>query len=58
VTSGGLTAQAVADLVGGRLLGDGGVRISTVRPLDSAGPDAGRDLQSGRGHDPDAAGLT
>jgi UDP-3-O-[3-hydroxymyristoyl] glucosamine N-acyltransferase len=40
VTSGSLTAQAVADLVGGRLLGDGGVRIRTVRPLDRAGPDA------------------
>jgi UDP-3-O-[3-hydroxymyristoyl] glucosamine N-acyltransferase len=40
VTAGSLTARAVADLVGGRLLGDGGVRISAVRPLDSAGPDA------------------
>jgi UDP-3-O-[3-hydroxymyristoyl] glucosamine N-acyltransferase len=40
VTTGSLTAQAVADLVGGRLLGDGGVRISAVRPLDKAGPDA------------------
>ena len=35
-----LTAQAVADLVGGRLLGDGAVAIRTVRPLDQAGPDA------------------
>ncbi len=34
-----LTAQAVADLVGGRLLGDGGVTIRAVRPLDRAGPD-------------------
>ncbi len=33
-----LTAQAVADLVGGRLLGDGGVRLSAVAPLDRAGP--------------------
>jgi len=40
VAAGSLTAQAVADLVGGRLLGDGGVRLSTVRPLDRAGPDA------------------
>jgi UDP-3-O-[3-hydroxymyristoyl] glucosamine N-acyltransferase len=40
VTAGGLTARAVADLVGGRLLGDGGVRIHAVRPLDRAGPDA------------------
>jgi UDP-3-O-[3-hydroxymyristoyl] glucosamine N-acyltransferase len=40
VTSGSLTARAVADLVGGRLLGDGGVRIHRVRSLDQAGPDA------------------
>jgi UDP-3-O-[3-hydroxymyristoyl] glucosamine N-acyltransferase len=40
VTAGGLTARAVADLVGGRLLGDGAVRIRAVRPLDSAGADA------------------
>jgi UDP-3-O-[3-hydroxymyristoyl] glucosamine N-acyltransferase len=40
VTSGGLTAQAVADLVGGRLLGDGGVLLTTVGPLDRAGPGA------------------
>jgi UDP-3-O-[3-hydroxymyristoyl] glucosamine N-acyltransferase len=40
VAAAGLTAQAVADLVGGRLLGDGRVRLSAVRPLDSAGPDA------------------
>jgi UDP-3-O-[3-hydroxymyristoyl] glucosamine N-acyltransferase len=40
VTSGSLTARAVADLVGGRLLGDGGIRIHQVRPLDRAGPDA------------------
>jgi UDP-3-O-[3-hydroxymyristoyl] glucosamine N-acyltransferase len=48
VTTGSLTAQAVADLVGGRLLGDGGVRISTVRPLDQAGPDALSFAVSGR----------
>lgn len=35
-----MTAQAVADLVGGRLLGDGGVVLHSVRPLDRAGPDA------------------
>jgi UDP-3-O-[3-hydroxymyristoyl] glucosamine N-acyltransferase len=40
VTSGGLTAQAVADLVGGRLLGDGGAVVTTVGPLDRAGPGA------------------
>jgi UDP-3-O-[3-hydroxymyristoyl] glucosamine N-acyltransferase len=40
VTAAGLTAQAVADLVGGRLLGDGEVRIESVRPLDRAGPHA------------------
>jgi UDP-3-O-[3-hydroxymyristoyl] glucosamine N-acyltransferase len=40
VTSEGLTAQAVADLVGGRLLGDGGVLLTAVGPLDRAGPDA------------------
>jgi len=36
----GLTAHAVADLVGGRLLGDGTVVVRAVRALDSAGPDA------------------
>ncbi|MGN6391487.1 MAG: UDP-3-O-(3-hydroxymyristoyl)glucosamine N-acyltransferase [Gemmatimonadales bacterium] len=40
MTSPGLTAQAVADLVGGRLLGDGTVVVRAVRPLDSAGPEA------------------
>jgi UDP-3-O-[3-hydroxymyristoyl] glucosamine N-acyltransferase len=40
VTAAGLTAQAVADLVGGRLLGDGTVRIEAVGPLDRAGPEA------------------
>ncbi|MFL5493981.1 MAG: UDP-3-O-(3-hydroxymyristoyl)glucosamine N-acyltransferase [Gemmatimonadales bacterium] len=40
MTAGGLTAQAVAELVGGRLLGDGAVTIHTVRPLDRAGPEA------------------
>jgi UDP-3-O-[3-hydroxymyristoyl] glucosamine N-acyltransferase len=40
VTAGGLTAQAVADLVGGRLLGDGDVRIDSIRPLRRAGPAA------------------
>jgi UDP-3-O-[3-hydroxymyristoyl] glucosamine N-acyltransferase len=40
VTADGLTAQAVADLVGGRLLGDGGVRITAVGPIDRAGPGA------------------
>jgi UDP-3-O-[3-hydroxymyristoyl] glucosamine N-acyltransferase len=40
VASAGLTAQAVAELVGGRLLGDGGVLLRDVRPLDRAGPEA------------------
>jgi UDP-3-O-[3-hydroxymyristoyl] glucosamine N-acyltransferase len=40
VTSGGLTAQAVADLVGGRLLGDGGVLITGVGSIEGAGPGA------------------
>jgi UDP-3-O-[3-hydroxymyristoyl] glucosamine N-acyltransferase len=40
VTSAGLTAQAVADLVGGRLLGDGGVLLTAVGPIDRAGPGA------------------
>ena len=34
-----LTAQAVADLVGGRLSGPGDVLLSRVRSLDRAGPD-------------------
>lgn len=33
-----LTAQAVADLVGGRLSGDGTTPLSAVRALDRAGP--------------------
>ena len=40
MTAGGLTAQAVADLVGGRLLGDGDVRVDSIRPLSRAGPAA------------------
>jgi UDP-3-O-[3-hydroxymyristoyl] glucosamine N-acyltransferase len=40
VTPPGLTAQAVADLVGGRLLGDGTVVVRAIRALDSAGPEA------------------
>lgn len=35
-----LSAQAVADLVGGRLLGDGAVVLRTVAPLDRAGPES------------------
>lgn len=38
MASSGLTAQAVADLVGGRLLGNGSVLIHSVAPLDRAGP--------------------
>ena len=40
MTSAGLTAQAVADIVGGRLLGDGTVTVRAVRALDRAGPEA------------------
>ncbi len=35
-----MTAQAVADLVGGRLCGPGEVRLSQARTLERAGPDA------------------
>ncbi|MFL5401402.1 MAG: UDP-3-O-(3-hydroxymyristoyl)glucosamine N-acyltransferase [Gemmatimonadales bacterium] len=48
MAAGTFTAQAVADLVGGRLLGDGAVRITTVRPLDKAGPEALSFAVSGR----------
>lgn len=37
--TGALTAQAVADLVGGRLLGEGALELRRVRSLDRAGPD-------------------
>ncbi len=40
MTSAGLTAQAVADFVGGRLLGDGAVLLNAVGPIDRAGPGA------------------
>lgn len=40
MTQAGLTAQAVADLVGGRLLGDGTVVVRAVRALATAGPEA------------------
>ena len=43
-----LTAQAVADLVGGRLLGDAGTVIRRVGPLDRCGPDAASFATSGR----------
>ena len=39
MTAGHLTAQAVADLVGGRLLGDGTVVVRAVRALASDGTD-------------------
>lgn len=44
----GLTAQAVADSVGGRLLGDGAVVLRRIAPLDRAGPDALSFLVSAR----------
>lgn len=44
----GLTAQAVADSVGGRLLGDGAVVLRRIAPLDRAGPDAVSFLVSAR----------
>ena len=40
MTPEGHTAPAVADLVGGRLLGDGGRVVTAVGPIDRAGPDA------------------
>ena len=48
MTAGHLTAQAVADLVGGRLLGDGTVAVRAVAPLERAGPDALSFAVSGR----------
>ena len=36
----GLTAQAVADLVGGRLIGNGASMLDSVAPLDRAGPES------------------
>ncbi|HKU62867.1 MAG TPA: UDP-3-O-(3-hydroxymyristoyl)glucosamine N-acyltransferase [Gemmatimonadales bacterium] len=39
MTAGHLTAQAVADLVGGRLLGDGEVPVRGVATLERAGPE-------------------
>lgn len=39
MTGTGLTAQAVANLVGGRLLGNGSVVVRSVASLDRAGPD-------------------
>ncbi len=43
-----LTAQAVAELVGGRLLGEGGVVLRGVGPLDRAGGDTLSFLVSGK----------
>ena len=43
-----LSAQAVADLVGGRLLGDGGRMLSAIGPLDKAGEDTLSLLTSSR----------
>ncbi len=34
-----ITAEAIAALVGGELIGDGSVSVSSVAPLDRAGPD-------------------
>lgn len=48
MTAPGLTAQAVADLVGGRLLGDGAVVVRRVAPLDRGAPDALSFAVSGR----------
>jgi len=48
VTAGHLTAQAVAELVGGRLLGDGAVSVRAVATLERAGPDAVSLAVSGR----------
>jgi UDP-3-O-[3-hydroxymyristoyl] glucosamine N-acyltransferase len=48
VTPATLTAQAVADLVGGRLLGQGAASIGGVAALDRAGPETLSFLTSGR----------
>jgi UDP-3-O-[3-hydroxymyristoyl] glucosamine N-acyltransferase len=48
VTAGHLTAQAVAELVGGRLLGDGAVVVTGVATLERAGPEALSFAISGR----------
>jgi len=40
MTSHRLSAQAVAELVGGRLFGDGGVELEELAPLDRAGAHA------------------
>lgn len=43
-----LTARAVADLIGGRLVGDGGAVLTGIAPLDRAGPGDLSFLASGR----------
>jgi len=43
-----LTARAVAELIGGRLVGDGGAVLSGIAPLDRAGPGDLSFLASGR----------
>jgi len=43
-----LTARAVAELTGGRLVGDGGAVLSGIAPLDRAGPGDLSFLASGR----------
>ena len=48
MTAGHLTAQAVAELVGGRLLGDGAVMVAGVATLERAGPEALSFAISGR----------
>jgi UDP-3-O-[3-hydroxymyristoyl] glucosamine N-acyltransferase len=48
VTPETLTARAVAELIGGRLVGDGGAVLSGIAPLDRAGPGDLSFLASGR----------
>ncbi|MGH7531928.1 MAG: LpxD N-terminal domain-containing protein, partial [Gemmatimonadales bacterium] len=43
-----LTVEAIAKLVGGRVVGDGALVVSSVGPLDRAGPDAASFLASGK----------
>lgn len=43
-----LTVAAIAELVGGRLVGDGGLEVSAIGPLDRAGPEALSFLVSAR----------
>ena len=36
--AGSLSLEAIADLVGGRLVGDGAITVAGIAPVDEAGP--------------------